>query len=212
MYKIYINERPLRFISASDPVDPSDNIIRLNGVETPEQLKVIVSAFESDFSFPSLSLLSPDMDNSWKTFCSNYSILEAAGGVVVNPEGAILMIFRNGKWDLPKGKIEQGEDPETAAVREVNEECGIGKLILRKQLSTTFHTYPFKDKKILKKTYWYQMKSDDFTLPVPQLEEGITEVVWKTRIEVLQALSNAYESIAHLLKEEILSIEQGIME
>ena len=114
------------------------------------------------------------------------------------------MIFRNGKWDLPKGKIEQGEDPDTAAIREVFEECGVGMLNLIKQVSTTFHTYPYKDIKVLKKTYWFLMVSNDTNRPVPQIEEGITDARWMTKGMVKEALMNTYASIADLLNEQLL--------
>ena len=117
------------------------------------------------------------------------------------------MIFRNGKWDLPKGKIEAGEEADVAAVREVYEECGIGELKLSKQIKTSFHTYPYKETVILKKTYWFLMSSTDISIPVPQLEEGIVEARWMDKAEVKKALKNAYSSIVELLNEQILETE-----
>jgi 8-oxo-dGTP pyrophosphatase MutT (NUDIX family) len=113
------------------------------------------------------------------------------------------MIFRNGKWDLPKGKIEKGEESDTAAIREVFEECGVSGLSLKKQLNTTFHTYPYKDEKILKKTFWFLMNTSDSNKLIPQLEEGITEARWLTRGQVKEAMRNTYLSIADLLNEQI---------
>jgi 8-oxo-dGTP pyrophosphatase MutT (NUDIX family) len=124
--------------------------------------------------------------------------------VVVNEESCLLMIFRNGKWDLPKGKIEKGEEADEAAIREVYEECGVGEMELQKQLATTFHTYPFKDVKVLKKTFWFLMKSSDHSKLIPQLEEGITEVRWMNKREVQQVIPQTYSSISALINEQVL--------
>ena len=121
------------------------------------------------------------------------------------------MIYRNGKWDLPKGKIEHAEEPDTAAIREVFEECGVGYLKLQKQVQTTFHTYPFKDHKVLKKTYWFLMSTVDESDPIPQLEEGITEAKWVNRSELKSAMRNSYASIVNLLKEQVLEHEPGLL-
>ena len=99
------------------------------------------------------------IEENWKDFCSKFIMIEAAGGLVFNKDGHILMIFRNGKWDLPKGKLEIGESVEECAKREVEEECGIYGLDIIEKLLDTYHTYKLKGNKILKKTYWYKMNT-----------------------------------------------------
>ncbi|MBO7463319.1 MAG: NUDIX domain-containing protein [Bacteroidales bacterium] len=114
--------------------------------------------------------------NIFKTSCK---YVEAAGGYVLNALGQSLVIVRNGLYDLPKGKIELGEDPETAAVREVNEETGVTPKIERK-LIDTYHFYRWGEEKevTIKKTYWYLMSLNGSQATKPQTEEGITSCIW----------------------------------
>ena len=208
MYQVYINERLLKFVGTYDPIGNAEMVIKLKGNEPKDYLKVLVNAFEENPQTESLVIQSENIDETWKKFTSLYTILKAAGGVVINSQtNKLLMIFRNGKWDLPKGKIEVGEEADVAAVREVYEECGIGELKLSKQIKTSFHTYPYKETVILKKTYWFLMSSSDISTPVPQLEEGIVEARWMDKAEVNKALKNAYSSIVELLNEQILETE-----
>ena len=208
MYQVYINERLLKFVGTYDPIGNAEMVIKLKGNEPKDYLKVLVNAFEENPQTESLVIQSENIDETWKKFTSLYTILKAAGGVVINSQtNKLLMIFRNGKWDLPKGKIEAREEADVAAVREVYEECGIGELKLSKQIKTSFHTYPYKETVILKKTYWFLMSSTDISTPVPQLEEGIVEARWMDKAEVKKALKNAYSSIVELLNEQILETE-----
>jgi 8-oxo-dGTP pyrophosphatase MutT (NUDIX family) len=184
-------------------ISGADMIFKLSGDESKQELKVLIDSFELNDLISTLFLQTPKIDKTWKTFCDLYLILEAAGGIVINDKDSLLMIFRNGKWDLPKGKIEKGEESDTAAIREVFEECGVSGLSLKKQLNTTFHTYPYKDEKILKKTFWFLMNTSDSNKLIPQLEEGITEARWLTRGQVKEAMRNTYLSIADLLNEQI---------
>lgn len=134
------------------------------------------------------------------SFSSAFKVIEAAGGLVKNKEGEYLFIFRNGKWDLPKGKIEKGEGVKHAALREVEEECGVGKLKIVKELESTYHTYDQDGKAILKRTYWFEMLCEDDSKLIPQTEEGITEVKWLSKKELEQVTENTYESIKEVMK------------
>lgn len=133
-------------------------------------------------------------------FSLSYKVIEAAGGLVKNKKGEYLFIFRNGKWDLPKGKIEKGEGIKVAAIREVEEECGIGKLKIVKELESTYHIYHQEEKAILKRTYWFEMTCEDESKLVPQLEEGITEVKWISKKDLQQVNDNTYDSIKEVMK------------
>ena len=137
---------------------------------------------------------------NWESFCANYMLIEAAGGLVYNDKNQLLMIFRNGKWDLPKGKLEVGENIEQCAIREVEEECGVSGLIIMKQLQETYHTYEINGEKILKCTYWFKMKSSFKDNLVPQTEEGITAVVWVNEADIAKKLENSFGNIVELLK------------
>lgn len=203
MYQVFINDRLLQFTPLREIVKSAEIILKLTGFESPTQLEQIIQSFEVNKATDHIVLQSADIDRTWVTFCSLYQVLEAAGGVVYNLHDEILLIFRNGKWDLPKGKIETGEDPDQAAIREVNEECGIGYLQLEKQIATTYHTYPYQGKKVLKKTFWFIMKTKDTSKPIPQLEEGIIDAKWMNKQGVEEALENTYSSIGLLLKEQL---------
>ena len=137
---------------------------------------------------------------NWESFCANYVLIEAAGGLVYNDRNQLLMIFRNGKWDLPKGKLEVGENIEQCAIREVEEECGVSGLIITKQLQETYHTYEINGQKILKCTYWFEMNSSFKGNLVPQTKEGITAVVWVDEQDIAEKLENSFGNIIELFK------------
>ena len=109
------------------------------------------------------------------------------------------MIFRNGLWDIPKGKVETGEDYETAGIREVEEECGIVNPIIETFLCETYHTYVFKGTNVLKKTMWYVMNYSGPKVLVPQTEEGITNVKWFSKEEFFEVRGNTYGSINEVI-------------
>jgi 8-oxo-dGTP pyrophosphatase MutT (NUDIX family) len=134
-------------------------------------------------------------------FFVGYSFIEAAGGIVQS-ENKFLFIKRNGLWDIPKGKMESNETPEITASREIQEECGItGELIIRKKIIDTYHTYQFKNKSFLKKTHWFYLDYFGDKSTKPQLEEGITEILWLplSRFSVIE--STTYLSILDVLAE-----------
>jgi len=122
-------------------------------------------------------LYHPDLELLWSDFKDCFKVLEAAGGYVQNTQNELLVFYRRASWDLPKGKIDPGETPEQAAVREVQEETGLVNVTLGSFLAYTYHTYPLKNQRILKKTWWYRMKTTDMQL-VPQTEEDIEEIHW----------------------------------
>ncbi len=131
-----------------------------------------------------------------------FTLIKAAGGLVYNKENELLMIFRNGKWDLPKGKLEDAESIENCAIREVQEECGISNLQIIEKLADTYHIYKHNGKKILKRTFWFKMKTDFNGELVPQIEEGIIKVVWAKKDEIQEKLQNSYGNIKILLEDE----------
>ncbi len=128
-----------------------------------------------------------------------YSKIEAAGGLVINEKNQLLFIFRNGRWDLPKGKMEKGETFELTAIREVEEECGIKISSLKKHLITTYHTYEINRNTVLKVNYWFLMNADSHQMLQPQTTEGIDKVEWKNLNEVSELLSNSYDSIKDVI-------------
>lgn len=141
-----------------------------------------------------------DLNKLWRKFTQLYKVIDAAGGIIMNDKDEVLFIFRKGKWDLPKGKVDEGELIKDAAEREVKEECGIKDLQVGKLFGYTYHTYNENKRKILKRTYWYEMHSEDKTF-VPQLEEDITEVTWIPKSKLQGILNKSFRSVADLIRE-----------
>jgi 8-oxo-dGTP pyrophosphatase MutT (NUDIX family) len=131
-----------------------------------------------------------------------FKMTPAAGGVVVK-DGKFVSIVRKGIPDLPKGHIEQGENPEQAALREVEEETGIGKLHIVKELPSTWHCYMEREEWRLKCTYWYLMESEETIQPKPQTEEGITEIKLIGNEEIEDFLKNTFRSISEILAKDL---------
>lgn len=178
MYKVFINEK--RLILSSEPQD-SPKTLNYDGSHS---FDFAIDLLENTAS-QGLNIYHNNIEELWADFRNYFKNIEAAGGVVINPENKILFIHRLGKWDLPKGKIEKGESREVAAVREVEEECGISNLQLKDFLNATYHIYTERDgKKILKTTYWFEMFYAGNEKPKPQIEEGINEVSWKNEAEI----------------------------
>ncbi|MCG6186608.1 NUDIX hydrolase [Maribellus maritimus] len=140
----------------------------------------------------------------FEVFKSAFIQIDAAGGVVFNGEGKQLFILRNGVWDLPKGKVEKGETTRDAAIREVEEECGITGLQIARELPSTYHIYqsPYKKSKgewIFKETFWYEMNYSGAKTGVPQQEEGITKIKWFAPAELGEVLENTYENLRQII-------------
>ncbi|WP_075352061.1 NUDIX hydrolase [Algoriphagus marinus] len=146
----------------------------------------------------SITLVTKDKSGLKKFIKSRFLTIKAAGGVVTKKD-KILLIYRLGKWDFPKGKFDKGETPIQCALREVEEECAI-KVKAGKPLITTWHTYTQDRKSILKKTYWFQMDCISDEKMTPQAEEGIEDIRWFYEGDAKIALVNSYPSMRFLFK------------
>ena len=134
-----------------------------------------------------------------------FRMAPAAGGVVVK-DGKFVIIIRKGIPDLPKGHIEKGETPEVAALREVEEETGIGNLQIIKELPSSWHCYFEHEAWSLKRTYWYLMSTTEAIQPKPQTEEGITEIKLIGNEDIEWFLKNTYRSISEILGEDLRQV------
>lgn len=196
MYKVFYNQKPLFF--TTDLTNNSD--------ETPllfikyTSALVIVNALRNK-NTKAVYLYHPKEEKLEKHFLKHFPVVEAAGGLVEHTDGRYLFIYRNDKWDLPKGKIEKNEVIIDAAIREVMEETGVGDLMATKPLNTTYHVFNAKGKFKLKKTYWFLMKSNYDGPLVPQEEENIQAAVWRSKTDFPLLMKNAYENIKILLEE-----------
>lgn len=198
MYKIFINDKPLLL---------ADNYAEYRATETrllvnyhgEDDLIYGIQALEGQKAITSVMIFSSDLASLWGAFKSRYKIIEAAGGLVKNTSDDYLLIFRNGKWDLPKGKLEKSETPDVAALREVEEECGITNMKIEAELPNTYHTYELKGKNILKISYWFSMSYSGNEIPEPQLDEGIVKAEWLDSERIRDALTNSYSSVKEML-------------
>ncbi len=196
MYKIYINKSSLVLKNSKDVTHSETAKFVLKYPGKKKFLHNYIDKLEKTPSPCEIVLHHGDVEELWETFQGLYKIIEAGGGVVYN-DNKILSIFRRGNWDLPKGKIEKGESKEEAAIREVQEETGIKTLQIHELISTTYHTYELKEKRILKVSYWYKMTTDQQEL-IPQTEEDIEMAVWKTK-EDLMSQKFIYDNILDVL-------------
>jgi len=198
MYKVFVDNIPIYFekevkfysnlpnhyFPVLDPENYNNLVKYINSVD--KNIKIVVQ--------------SPKPQSSFKSFFKHFKYIEASGGLVHNAlENKYLFIKRNGFWDIPKGKIEKEEKIEDAAIREVKEECGFENIKLGELITETYHTYYDHDKYHLKKTYWYKMESLDFEDLSPQLDEGITELIWLKQDEWSKILENTFTSISEVL-------------
>ena len=149
----------------------------------------------------SVTLVSDNPEATFEALCREFKVVRAAGGVVTNERGELLMIRLRNRWDLPKGHIEEGEDSRTAALREVEEETGIKAEALDSEpLATTWHAYNIYGPWELKSTDWWRMRTSEENAPQPQNEEGITEVRWMNGEERAEALNDTYETIKEVVR------------
>lgn len=170
--------------------------------ENPEKedFKNWISKLETIYMDKKLIFICDHVETSWGLFKDEYTIVEAAGGIVTNDKNEILFIYRNEKWDLPKGKLEKNELIEECAIREVEEECGISNVKLTDFLMNTYHTYIWEGKSVIKPTHWYTMSYAGNEELIPQLEEGITEVKWIKVSELTPVYNNTYQNIIDVLE------------
>ncbi len=201
--KIYYNDKPLIITTdkeaylISDPVAEEYEFfagaslrsytMALRHLERPGMKGAIIE----DISEPALL----------EQLYAMYMPLDAAGGVAYNEQGDILMIFRRGKWDLPKGKLDAGESIDECALREVSEETGLVHLTLGQKICDTYHIYEQKGQQFLKRTAWYKMKGTVADKLMPQKEENILEAKWISEKELGPFVAKTYEAIRHVLHD-----------
>ncbi len=220
---IFINDTPVKLIHKTGDKEKAkkkfDTLItspkKIRGIKDwrkkvlfPEADQETIRSFFTEIStiktfyFKSVTFWVEDMEKAMEEILKFYKIVDAAGGVILNDDGKVLMIYRMGKWDLPKGKAEKKESMMETAEREVEEECNIHVDVLD-SFVISYHTYLHKNEPVLKRTYWYKMKLVSDRYMKPQLEEDIEEIRWMSRSEMHKALLNSYASITWVLNKSL---------
>jgi ADP-ribose pyrophosphatase YjhB (NUDIX family) len=199
-YRVFLNDKLILISEDINIADyqPSDRVVNFNGLD--EMLK----EYERFKGNEDCERLIFHANNRYSEACESFSSLfrkiKAAGGLVRNPDGNILFIFRLGAWDLPKGKLKKNEGIEEGALREVTEETGLSSLRIIYPLPSTYHIYTDrKGRACLKETYWFEMMYEGVEIPVPQTEEDITEVRWFEPNNLGLVLDNTYASLREMI-------------
>ncbi len=201
MYKVHFENR---FIMISPEPDRLQKYGLFHKFYDTIELYKIIADFQSDKSIPAVNIYGTDIKHLWRIFRIYFTEVGAAGGLVKHATGRYLFIEKKGKLDLPKGHIEQGEEAETCALREVNEECGITGHTIVRPITPSYHTYSWGGISYLKKTNWFLMKYDGEMITEPQIDEGITKVEWLLPDELNKIKSSAWLSLMDIINSSIL--------
>ena len=201
--KIFFDDKPLFLCDAVDeiiePYIHHDDAVFIDELNT-HTIKSMIHEMQ-ELEVHAGVFFNPDLNELKKAFWKKFTIIKAGGGLVLNEKNKLLMIFRRGKWDLPKGKLDDGETLEQCAVREVGEETGLTKIKLISPLLTTFHTYHEGSRFILKESYWYDMKVEGKQILQPQTEEDILETKWVTIKEAQKLFPQCFPSVIDVIKK-----------
>jgi ADP-ribose pyrophosphatase YjhB (NUDIX family) len=193
MYKVFVNDKPIILTTQVEQETDFKNYL-LNTVNLTKVIKELNTT-----SLKEVRLIHKNKDKLLKKFLKKLPNVIAGGGKVYNEKGDILFIYRNDKWDLPKGKTEGKETIEETAIREVTEETGVNGLEIVKPLETTYHIFKRNGRNKIKVTYWFEMKSSFKGNLYAQVEEGITKVEWLNKEQAIDALENSYANIKLLI-------------
>lgn len=189
MIKIFVNDKPIVLTSKIEKETTFKNYL-LKSVNIGKVIKELNST-----KLTEIRLIHNNEDKLLKKFLKLLPNVLAGGGKVINPKGEVLFIFRNGKWDLPKGKAEKKEKIDETALREVEEETGVKGLQISKPLEITYHIFKRNGRNKIKITYWFEMTTSFNGKLEPEESEGITKVAWFNKEQIAKALDNSYANI-----------------
>ena len=200
--KIYYGDKPVYLCDEmNDELNEllhHPDVVFVDELSSPA-IKSMVHEIKKD-NFHAGILWNIDLEKLKQAFFKHFTVIEAAGGVVQNDDKHLLFIFRRGKWDLPKGKMEKNETAETAAAREIEEETGVTNLTLKKKIGDTFHIYDEFGKHFLKISHWYYFNCPAKQELLPQTIEDITEVKWFKTKDIKKPVGNTYATIKDILQ------------
>ena len=198
MYKVFFNQKPLILTSKILKSSDSNPFIHIKFSSKNQILKAIKAK-----KTESVYIYHKNIKKLWEIFTKKFPIIDAAGGLVERSDDKFLFIYRNNRWDLPKGGVEKKELIIEAAQREVKEETGLADLIVINKIGETYHIFKKGKNFRLKRTYWFKMKSDYQGELFPQEEEGIISAEWINKKRIPEILKNAYENIKDIVNEVI---------
>jgi 8-oxo-dGTP pyrophosphatase MutT (NUDIX family) len=201
IFKIHFENR---FIVLSPEPDRLQKYGLFHKFNDTDELYKLIADFQEDKKISSINIYGPDIKHLWRIFRIYFNEVEAAGGLVRHTSGRYLFIEKKGRLDLPKGHVEQGEEAEKCALREVSEECGISGHYIIKPIAPTYHTYSWEGISYLKKTSWYLMGYDGKMITEPQADEGITKVEWLLPDDISNMRSNAWMSLMEVINSSVL--------
>lgn len=210
MVKIYFNNKPL-FITNQITKELEEYLHHEDTVFIDEFNTHTVKAMVHEMELSKIHagvFLHEDVDAVLKSFKKKLVLIEAAGGLIHTKDDHLLLIYRRGKWDLPKGKLDDHEEMEACAIREAKEETGLTKVEVEKMLCITYHTYHQDGKHILKESHWYLMKADKQPNLIPQLEEGIEKCEWVTIDQIAPYMENTHGSIIDVVNAGVKALHE----
>ena len=193
MQKIFVGNKPIILTTTVEPETDFKNYL-IDSVNIQKILRNLKKE-----KYKSIRLVGDNEKFLLKKFLKFLPNVVAGGGKVLNAEGRILFIFRNGKWDLPKGKAEHKETIDETALREVEEETGVTGLSITKPLDITYHIFKRNNRYYIKITYWFEMYSEFDGELLPQEKEGITKVKWVSPKKLKKIKKNVYANIEALV-------------
>lgn len=200
--KIFFNDKPLFLSDAIDetiqPFLHHDDAVFIDELNA-HTIKTMIHEMQQPQVHAGIFYHS-DLEELKKSFQKKFFLIQAAGGLVRNNENKILMIFRRGKWDLPKGKLDKGEKLEDCAIREVEEETGLKNVTLHSPLTVTYHTYHEGTKHILKESHWFIMTVKGEQKLIPQTDEDIFDIRWVEQTDINAYLPKAFPLIADIIE------------
>lgn len=194
MYKVFVNDKPIILTTEVNKESGFKNYL-LKSVNLPKVIRELNTT-----GIKEVRIIHHNKDKILKKFLKKLPNVIAGGGMVKNNKGDVLFIFRNGKWDLPKGKTEKKEPIEDSAIREVEEETGVSGLSITKPLETTYHIFKRNGRYRIKITHWFEMYTEYDGPCIPEESEGITKVAWLNSQEIEDALKNSYANIKSLIE------------